>query len=194
MEQHWDEVEDAVNLMTYILKRYNKNGIDMRFTISSARYKAKTSREFLHAVKQRRPTKLQGGANNRLSSISNMGAQLQLITDEYRKRLDSQHGYIQALGPLARLHKVKKTIVYILTDGKWQKESPVEGPIVSLVRNILANGFLENQFGIQFIRFGNDPQGIDRLQKLDNIHKHYGMTAYVLNDMSCHIQYHTDLL
>jgi hypothetical protein len=182
MEQYWDDVEDAVSLLTYILKRYDKNGIELRFTIDSTRFKAKTSREFVHAVKQRRPRKLHGGANNELFSISNMGAQLQLITDDYRNELDAQHGYIQKFGPLARFHKVKKTIVYVLTDGKWQKESPVEAPIVSLIRTIVHNRFPDNQFGVQFIRFGNDQQGIDRLQRLDNIHKHYGMTTYVLSN------------
>lgn len=59
--------------------------------------------------------------------------------------------------------------VYVFTDGAWQPRSNLEKLIQKLANTLTALQQPEDQFGIQFIRFGNDPDGIERLERLDDL-------------------------
>jgi hypothetical protein len=170
MEIHWDDVVDAVDLLTYILKRYDNNGIDLRFTISNTKCNAKTSTDLTNTVRRKQPPRLDGNADHKLYRISNMGNQLQLVTQEYRTNLENGYTERRSFPGLApRLEPVKPAIVFILTDGRWQPESCVDTPIATLVDALVHKGSPPNQFGVQFIQFGNDSIGTNRLKYLDNI-------------------------
>ena len=54
---------------------------------------------------------------------------------------------------------------YILTDAKWQP-TDVGGLIKNLVQDMIAKGCRKEHVGIQFIRFGNDPVSIAKLDEL----------------------------
>ncbi|KAL8702873.1 MAG: hypothetical protein Q9201_003964 [Fulgogasparrea decipioides] len=57
---------------------------------------------------------------------------------------------------------------YVLTDGNWQPQNEV-GPIIKdLVDSMVAHHLSKEHVGIQFIRFGEDQQGIARLNHLDH--------------------------
>jgi len=63
---------------------------------------------------------------------------------------------------------VKSMVVYVLTDGAWSKGSDAKTPIESLVNTLVRLEKQRYQVGIQFIRFGNDPDGQRMLKYLDS--------------------------
>ncbi len=62
--------------------------------------------------------------------------------------------------------KARPLNLYILTDGVWQPYCDAETPIKRLVRTLLQLKLDRAQVGIQFIRFGEDEEGILRMEKL----------------------------
>lgn len=158
MAAHWDEVVKAIWLLGYIVKRFDKNGIDVSFTISDKKYNMKHTSPMVEAVERHRPP--QG------SSISpNMTWKLEAILGKYRKALDKKQATWLSL-PFSK--DVKKTILFVFTDGRWEPESNAERPIEKFVHSLKECGLPEHQFGIQFIRFGDNPAGIDILDRLDD--------------------------
>lgn len=61
----------------------------------------------------------------------------------------------------------KPLSLYILTDGVWEGKSDPRKPIQKLVQTLVGWRMDKAQVGIQFINFGNDPVGLQRLQYLD---------------------------
>lgn len=60
--------------------------------------------------------------------------------------------------------------IYILTDGVWEPNSDVAGAILSLARTLLESDYPPRQVAIQFIRFGHDPEGAEKLDHLASGH------------------------
>lgn len=58
--------------------------------------------------------------------------------------------------------------VYVLTDGKWEHKSDPRRCIQDLANILSAESFDEDACGIQFIQFGNDALGKERLDYLDS--------------------------
>jgi hypothetical protein len=159
MRKYWDEVVKAINLLVYIVKRFDKNGVDLHFTISTDIYHAKRAAPIVEAVKKHRP---KPSSSNR---TANMGAKLEDILGKYR--IDLSKKFRQPL-PFFK-PSCKKTILFVLTDGLWQPDTNAEHPIKDLVKSLQDHEQPRNQFGLQFIQFGNDPYGTNTLRYLDDL-------------------------
>jgi hypothetical protein len=97
---------------------------------------------------------------------SDMKLRLGDILQDYQLRLRSQatrKSYL-SLGP----KRVRRLNVYVFTDGVWQPECDTEEIIRFLVRTLVELQLVGEQVGIQFIRFGDDAEGIKRLDHLDS--------------------------
>lgn len=58
--------------------------------------------------------------------------------------------------------------LYVLTDGIWKPPADASTSIRSLVKELQELGFGKAQVAIQFIRFGEDPDALRRLEALDD--------------------------
>jgi hypothetical protein len=58
--------------------------------------------------------------------------------------------------------------IYVLTDGCWENACTGENQIRNLVDELVKLKLTKDQVGIQFIRFGNDQRGLERLSYLDS--------------------------
>jgi len=58
--------------------------------------------------------------------------------------------------------------VFVLTDGMWWEETKADQTIRDLVVTLEDFGMPVDQVGIQFVRFGNEEKGAQRLRHLDD--------------------------
>jgi hypothetical protein len=160
MQEHWDNVEQCVSLLAFCTTPYDKNGIDLRFMISGTKHNSSDYDSITRKVREARPPVV----DSKLRQVANINNILGGILGKYRGKVESRRRGSIFSSP----QRLKKLILFVLTDGLWGAHSDAKAPIESLVNMIARCGLPDNQIGIQFIKFGNDPVGAERLQKLDD--------------------------
>lgn len=157
MADHWVELTSLLGVLAYLVKPFDEDGLEMFYTISSPNsVKSKDSTKLIKSVAKTKP-----------AGISDISIRLSSILEAYKAKIHDAFGAGSKLTSRAR-KDVRKFNLYVLTDGVWQPKCDAEAPIKNLVRKLLELNLGEKQVGIQFIRFGSNPQGVARLQKLDN--------------------------
>ena len=165
-------VISVISVLSYLLKDSDDDGMDLHFAISPTKYNSKKSAKLVQKL-----------LNKELVGTSNLGSRLSNILHEYQSSLDPSVQTLRSRFSLSKAKgKSKKPLsVYILTDGVWQPHSNVVEQITSLVETLRRWGYSRHQAGIQFIRFGNDSEGIEKLEHLDSgLH----LAMYVINPPS----------
>ncbi len=157
MHPHWEDVCNVIQVLAYMVKHSDDDGMDLCFTISSAKHNFKTTSGLHHHI---RGKPLQG--------TSDIGLRLSTILDEYKASLRQPPPKRRSFLRRAKRRTRKALSVYILTDAVWQPHSDASQPIESLVKTLVELDSPRNQVGIQFIHFGNDPESIRKLKHLDS--------------------------
>ena len=158
MRPHRGEVRDLFALLGYLVKSKDPDGIELLFTMSSERKdKAKNTGQLLRTL-------------DTVSYIGKSNIRLQLgeILQDYHTKLRDQNPPKSLFNMMKPRRRARRQTVYIFTDGVWQPECDPSEMIEKLVKSLEHNSMEREQFGIQFIRFGNDPEGKVRLDKLDS--------------------------
>ena len=170
--QGQSEVADYVDVLSYMVKRLDKDGIDLYYfnsphCVEGAKHSSKLS------------SSVRG---HKFSGISSPESSLVKKLDAYSKKVkvyatgtpeDQPHGWKShlTLTPSKAPKLPTPLSVYVLTDGVWQLggHEELERTIRDLIQNLHAAKCKRDQIGIQFIRFGNNPAGIERLNALDRL-------------------------
>jgi hypothetical protein len=154
MRDHWDDVVSLFSVFAYFAKKYDKNGLEMYFTVSEDKEhfdKTTPAVSHLKYMTQKSP--------------SIIDIRLSEILRDYQSRLDRQNGRKGSRWSLS--DPVKQLSLYVFTDGAWPGCDAV-APVVAMVEKLQELKLPKQQVGIQFVRFGNDPVGIRRLEYLDS--------------------------
>lgn len=163
MGKHWSDVRRLLKALAWLVSRDDDNGMELRFLISN---KKCTSKD---------PTKLVDhlGKTERLGK-SNINERLGEVLEDYCDSWDtwkksqerSSMKLYQTLFQIGR--KPKKLSVYVLTDGIWQPKSDAADSIRPMIDRLEEWKVPSNRVGIQFIRFGDNPDSIQKLNRLDS--------------------------
>lgn len=172
MERHWQEVEALFGLLAYMVKDSDPDGIELHFTISSKRYRSRKGKT-KELTKILHDKKYEGDSNIR-SSLQNI---VQRYKEGLKKPVNPATSRWRFRGRPAE--PVRDQNVYVFTDGNWQPNSDPTEIIADLVGDLKEHKVLKEQFGIQFISFGNDPNSLATLERLD---KGLNLPLYV-NDL-----------
>ncbi|KAJ9603081.1 hypothetical protein H2200_012376 [Cladophialophora chaetospira] len=154
MHPHWEELINLYSPLIYMVKKkkLDPNGSELRFIMSDESKEAENTSPLVSMVRER---------GYHLSGQSNLAHRLEYIFVQYRKKLQRSPSTTRPIS------------LYIFTDGKWQpgnhQLAEVGSAIKRLVDFLEVNGFQQRMAGIQFIQFGNDPVGTERLQWLDEV-------------------------
>lgn len=156
MDQHRNEIIKVVSLLAYMLKASDKDGLDMYFTQNT------------HKVNSQKSSKLSSSIYGvHFVGISDMRGRLQNVLQEHRVKfgalISPPRRFFRRQSPQPQ----RPLSFYILTDAKWQP-TDVEGLIKDLVGDMRGKGCPKEHVAIQFIRFGDDPASIQRLDGLDH--------------------------
>ena len=161
MLQHSKKIHDLFGLLSYMIKKSNPGGIELHFTMCTRRQRAKRTTPLLKTLEE-----------VEYIGVSNIKKPLgDILLTYYEKLRDPRRGssaFSSAFLTTRSSRPVQCQNVYIFTDGVWQPGCDPGQMIGTLVRNLEENSMQREQFGIQFIRFGNDPDGIGRLNHLDS--------------------------
>ncbi len=151
MRHHWLQVQSCVSILGYEVKCFDKDGIEICFTLSPVTKKHKKSSPLVDEVKKHLPTHLE--------MKTNIDTRLGSMLEQYRTLIREQR------------KNVKKKIIFVLTDGLWQPHSAenLEQSVRNLVSSLSQNESPMDQIGIQFIQFGLDPKATKQLQDLDKL-------------------------
>ena len=158
MATHVAEIKRLTVLLAYMVKNSNPDGVDMYFTKSTLKIKSEKktknlSRAFTNVI---------------FEGSSNMEWKLGQILDEYKSKLGTQSRAKWFLLHKPQLQAVRPLSIYVLTDGVWQPKCDVRVTIANFVESLQQHKLLNKQVGIQFIRFGNNQEGGERLAELDS--------------------------
>lgn len=157
MRPHLKEVVDVVSLLGYILKATDDDGLDICFTQSTETKNSGKATKLSDVVEK-----------VAFKGISDMRTRFSQILRNYEDKFgtttaSSRSWYRRNGSPVPQ----KPLSFYVLTDGKWDPNEV--GPIIkSLVKSMRQFKLHKDHVGIQFIRFGQDPNGIARLNHLDH--------------------------
>lgn len=153
MRQYWGEVVSLFSVLAYILKKLDDDGLEMYFTVSTDKRTFKdTRRAVSHLEKMTQ------------STYSNIDARLQQILGKYQVYLGQQR---ERRGFFRSRANAKPLSLYVFTDAAWQGCDAI-APIEAMIEKQRQLGFPKDQVSIQFVRFGNDASGIERLEYLDS--------------------------
>ncbi|KAF1810984.1 hypothetical protein P152DRAFT_73235 [Eremomyces bilateralis CBS 781.70] len=155
MKPHWQDVEKCLDVLGYIVKPYDPDGLDLCFTSTLDVIHKRHSTSLLSAVRAKEPKKghYPSDIRHRLGQILN----------EFLKKLRTA---VDAHNE----DSVRPRTIYVFTDGDWPEKYNPEPPIVEFVSALRKQkGF----FGLQFIQFGDSSRGTDRLKRLDRLNWHY---------------------
>ncbi len=163
MQCHQLEVRDHLDHLVYMVKETDPDGVELRFSMFKDKLRFKNTKPLLEAFDRKMA---EGESNIRIPLLQ--------ILEEYEEKLENRARKKRwSRGPVRPLN------LYILTDGVWQPHCDATEIISDMVNMLTKYGVRRENFGIQFIRFGNDADGIARLEKLDS---GLGLSMYVLVD------------
>ena len=170
MKAYWEDVISFFHVFAYFTKKLDKNGLEMWFTVSTKKLKFNDTKKAVAYLK-----------NMRHDVPSDIDMRLGQILGNYQSEIHREKEKKNAI--LSKWSKaVKPLSLYVLTDGAWPATDAVT-PIEQLILQQLP----KKQVGIQFISFGNDPAGIDKLRYLDTgLRKKYGKERYVFHQKRFH--------
>ena len=164
MRRHWKLVRDLAQLLMYMVKKWDNDGVDMHFLSSSKRYRPKNSTKMFDFIREHKPGGITG-LNDRLND------DLSTYGKEIERWSRAPHG-----------DPPTKRSIYILTDGvlSYGEDTQGQDAIKNMVKCVLGARLFRGQVGIQFIRFGDDEDGKARLDKLDHLNQEEGLGLYDL--------------
>ena len=161
MAEHWSAVEDLFAQLAYFAKNLDPNGIELYDTVSGLEFKSPDTSSLLEKLDRVKP--------HSGSSRSDPSQRIDKLLRDYAERLDDCYAKSKmSRWPIRSRSRVDPVTIYILTDGVWQPKCDVAGPIKSLMTKMEQYDLPKGQVGIQFIQFGDDFEGSQKLAKLDS--------------------------
>jgi hypothetical protein len=172
MEDHWAEATELLDVLVKKAQYQDDNGMDLSFTLSQGKVDGSNDPDaFMNQMQHQ-------GNRPRKYGHTDMKTKLGRILFHY-------------LGEVSK-GQHKNLSVVVLTDGVWEgmnNKNGVEEMVVNFINQLTKtkpfNGeLLTLPVSIQFIRFGDDPEAISRLTRLDKDLKYRGIPS-VLHRLSC---------
>lgn len=162
MDPYWDEVVEQAKLLAYLVKRVDKNGLDLYATI------AKDDDPNRHMCVKNTTDLVKHVARLKRSSSRDITQTLRQVLDPYLTSLRASHNSRTYLYDLYS-RDVKPMTIYIFTDGIWTRDSDPSPLIKKAADTLEQTQHPYDQLGIQFIQWGDDPNGTQRLGNLDTL-------------------------
>jgi hypothetical protein len=148
---HWEDMTELLGIIAYMIKSFDKDGLDLYFAQSNAKHNGDTSSKLVSIVEKRKHEEDLG--------YTDMSVRLEQILGEYATKMQRQ---IWQNIPTRGLN------VYIFTDAIWTPLCDIVPAIDKMVEKMVAHNLPEKQVGLQFISFGDDAECLKRLRLVDN--------------------------
>ncbi|KUJ18189.1 uncharacterized protein LY89DRAFT_41524 [Mollisia scopiformis] len=154
MIPYWYEATYLLETLLFKLRGLEGNGIDLQFGSSHLKIEGSKHSRFFQGFKDIVAAMGSSVAKPKIGNGSNLLFRLLAIVNAHLRLIRREGGQ-----PL---------LLYVLTDGIWQDESQRDVVAGNLRETLIRLGHDGPSVAIQFIRFGDDPVAIDRLNRLDD--------------------------
>ncbi|KAF2204802.1 kinase-like protein [Delitschia confertaspora ATCC 74209] len=169
MKDHWLDVVWVFQALGYLVKATDPDGIDILLANSLTWHHHKHTTELKDRLLRVTPR----GRCNMKEALAAVLKKYGPETDKTLEKPRHRSRFSISLPLSPKLPAEKRGLsIYVLTDGVWQ-DGPrpvcgVEEPIELVVSKLKDNGLLDFVVGVQFIQFGDDKIGTERLELLDS--------------------------
>lgn len=150
-KHHWEDMTELLGIIAYMIKSFDKDGLDLYFAQSNAKHNEETSSKLVSIVEKRKREEDLG--------YTDMSIRLEQILGEYARKIQRQSSQNIVTRGLN---------VYIFTDAIWTPLCDIVPAIDKMVEGLVAHKLPEKQVGLQFISFGDDAECLKRLMLVDN--------------------------
>ena len=158
MSDYWADVREEVDLLSNIIFHCKAdNRIDIRLAMGDGTSNSSSADHLVQFVRSKSPGVGIHGAEASIQHVLEKVLQGWIKSTEQKR---SSRGWRSEKKPLS---------LYVLTTGNFPAGDDVELPIRQAIEDMKHIGLQHDHIGIQFVRFGDDPTGIARLNKLDNL-------------------------
>ena len=151
-------MRNVLKVLAIVIRPADPDGPDLYFTGPYRKHKRQNVQAMLSAFD-----------STPLHKSPDMRGCLAQILEAYQGRFGKVNWFEKMRNPKQTPTKQpRKLNLYILTDGIWQPNTDLVQEIRTQVAHLLDRRLTDKQIGIQFIRFGNAPQSIQKMRKLDS--------------------------
>ena len=158
MRQYSRQVQRVIELLAYMVKKSDKDGLDIFFTQSVKKVNSQKSSKLSTSIQQ-----------EHFRGITDMRGRLQNLCQEHINKFGTLITPSRPfLGRQPAPQPQRPLSFYILTDAKWQPTDVGAFIKKDLVQSMIAKRCPKEHVAIQFIRFGNDQASINKLDELDH--------------------------
>ena len=151
LKEHWREVQGLFEILSYMVKKRDPDGIDLYFTTSNEKHNAKKTSKLSRQLEKRQP-----------HGTSDMERSLRFIIEKYREPHKRARRLFLEPNKQRPKEECPRTL-YILTDSKWP---PVASKIDSMVREFNRDKPSFQPWLFQFIQFGHGADDTCQLEGL----------------------------
>ena len=171
MGNYRKEVRDVLELLSAMVQGFDPDGLDIYFSTSSEKLKARTNQQALKFFDDHAPY-----------GFPDFRERFSTIIERFQSQLGKRNMFSLMRHPNST-PKIgpRRLSLYVLTDGIWQPKTTLVREIKTLVARLLESKLPDKYIGIQFIRFGHDEGGKRRLQTLDAGLNKLGLELYVFS-------------
>ena len=174
MQPYWRHVKELLEPLTYLVKDGDPDGAELYFTVSTNRKQSKKSSDLVALVGRHQPI-----------GNTDIRHRLGTILQKYCASLRDQ---VVPAGSWQSRPVARAATIYVLTDGKWAGGTNACDIIEDTLNVLKSLKCDRKQLGIQFISFGQDVDGLKRLEDLDD----FGKLAHV--ELYVHVRYSLQMM
>ena len=158
MRKHTRDVSSLFSLLSYLVKKSDRDGIDLLFTQTSTRKHSSKTSDLAAAINRER-------FFDQSDMRTTLHNEFKLHTHKFGTMIQPPKSFL-GFGTQPAPYPQPALSFYVFTDAKWVGED-VGALIQNVVRKMLDKGCDKEHVAIQFIRFGDDPESIKTLDRLD---------------------------
>jgi len=176
MRQQWPAVKEVFEALSYILKPMAPSGIEVFYTVSYDTWRRRDTKELVEKLEAK------GVAGD-----TNISYRLALQLDMYKPKIQPtpRRGS-------AKSKKVRPMCFYILTDGNWRAGGDPAAVIKGMADSLISADLKNGQVTIQFISFGQNAMGLQRMKGLANADFGlYVLTPLLIDDIHADMLYYS---
>jgi hypothetical protein len=160
MKPYWSQVRLTLETLAYVVKSFDQDGMELMFSNSSKKAQHKNRGSMLNSFNKITPTGQRGMTLALQEILNQCDADTTPLAKQFRRRRN------------------KGFSVYVLTDGVWEGREDASSRLCKVINYAMTKLTTTVDIGIQFIQFGNDALGTERLKRLDDGWKEYGIERY----------------
>jgi serine/threonine protein kinase len=165
MQPHRDDLLEFFENVAYLLKEADPNGVDVLLTSEARKKHSNRTKELVDYIEQT--------FANGQGLDCKMEHYIDKVVQDVITNLPAQSGSASRWG-ISKSKPRPPISIYILTNGDWataynDAHMVLKSPILRLVDAIKDHKLPRTQAVLQFVRFGNDQDASNKLDKLDDL-------------------------